>query len=404
MWFFIDFGINKMKVKIVTLTFACMVTATMAQASNVDSEELRQLRAEIQALKAVVEQKQQQQVKYQLQNAPKLNTKNGAEVKLYGFVRADVGIKLNGTSNTWNNIAEAVDGNDDVKLNTSMATTRLGFEFKTPTKGGHLVGGKLEGDFRGGDSESGRALRLRHAYVTYNDVLVGQTWSVFNDLEVLPNILDDNLIAGQGAVRTPQIRYETQVAPKTQVAVALERNSNYDRMPNLTARVQQKLAGDKLHVSARGFVGEAHDSNVSNDKKVTWGAAVGAAYNVSDKLTVMGDYNHIKGNQQYLEQTNTPYAVNANGNLRLSEFDAVSLGANYKFTQKFSGTTGVGYIKAKNNGVGTNREIKQGFTNVVYSPVEPLSFGVEYLYGEATTFTDSKAKDQRVGLSATYNF
>lgn len=394
-----------MKLKTVTLMFACMATATMAQASNVDPEELRQLREEIQALKAVVEQKQQQQAKYQLQNAPKLNTKNGAEVKLYGFVRADAGVKLNGTSNTWNNIAEAVDGNDDVKLNTSMATTRLGFEFKTPTKGGHLVGGKLEGDFRGGsNSENGNALRLRHAYLTYNDVLVGQTWSVFNDLEVLPNILDDNLIAGQGAVRTPQIRYETQVAPKTQVAVALERNSNYDRMPNLTARVQQKLAGDKLHVSARGFVGEAHDSTQSDDKKVTWGAAVGAAYNVNDKLTVMGDYNHIKGNQQYLEQTNEPYTVDANGKLTLNEFDAVSLGANYKFTQKLSGTTGVGYIKAKNNGVGKNREIKQGFTNIVYSPVEPLSFGVEYLYGEATTFDDEKAKEQRVGLSATYNF
>lgn len=394
-----------MKLKTVTLMFACMATATMAQASNVDPEELRQLREEIQALKQVVEQKQQQQAKYQLQNAPKLNTKNGAEVKLYGFVRADAGVKLNGTSNTWNNIAEAVDGNDDVKLNTSMATTRLGFDFKTPTKGGHLVGGKLEGDFRGGsNSENGNAFRLRHAYVTYNDLLIGQTWSVFNDLDVLPNILDDNLIAGQGADRTPQIRYETKVAPQTKVAVALERNKNYDRVPNLTARVQQKMAGDKVHISARSFVGEARDSNVSNDKKLTWGVAVGAAYNVNDSLTLMGDYNHIKGNQQYLEQTNTPYTVNTNGKLTLSEFDAVSLGANYKFTQKLSGTTGVGYIKAKNNGVGTNREIKQGFTNVVYSPVEPLSFGVEYLYGEATTFTDTKAKDQRVGLSATYNF
>ncbi|WLF84642.1 DcaP family trimeric outer membrane transporter [Moraxella sp. ZY210820] len=394
-----------MKLKTVTFVFACMATTTMVQASNVDPEELRQLREEIQALKAVVEQKQQQQVKYQLQNAPKLNTKNGAEVKLYGFVRADAGIKLDGTSNTWNNIAEANTGNDDVKLNTSMATTRLGFEFKTPTKGGHLVGGKLEGDFRGGsNSENGNGFRVRHAYVTYNDVLVGQTWSVFNDLDVLPNILDDNLIAGQGADRTLQIRYETKVAPQTKVAVALERNKNYNRVPNLTARVQQKMAGDKVHVSARSFVGEAHDSNASNDKKLTWGVAVGAAYNVNDNLTLMGDYNHIKGNQQYLEQTNTPYTVNANGKLTLSEFDAVSLGANYKFTPKVSGTTGVGYIKAKDNGVGTNREIKQGFTNVVYSPVEPLSFGVEYLYGEATTFADTKAKDQRVGLSATYNF
>ncbi|WP_240801259.1 DcaP family trimeric outer membrane transporter, partial [Vogesella mureinivorans] len=55
-------------------------------------------------------------------------------------------------------------------------TTRIGLDFNTPV-GDAKVGGKVEVDFAGnGVNEN---LRIRHAYLTYNNWLFGQTTSNF---------------------------------------------------------------------------------------------------------------------------------------------------------------------------------------------------------------------------------
>jgi hypothetical protein len=40
---------------------------------------------------------------------------------------------------------------------------------------------------------------------------------------------------------------------------------------------------------------------------------------------------------------------------------------------------------------------------MMYSPVPPVTLGVEYIYGERKTFSGQKGKDNRVGAMA-YNF
>jgi hypothetical protein len=40
----------------------------------------------------------------------------------------------------------------------------------------------------------------------------------------------------------------------------------------------------------------------------------------------------------------------------------------------------------------------------MYSPVTPITFGLEYIYGERKTFNGLKGKDNRVGAMARYNF
>ncbi|MFH3698924.1 DcaP family trimeric outer membrane transporter, partial [Acinetobacter baumannii] len=64
------------------------------------------------------------------------------------------------------------------KLRSTAKTTRLGLDFNTPV-GDAKVGGKLEVDFAGSTTDSNGSLRIRHAYLTYNDWLFGQTTSNF---------------------------------------------------------------------------------------------------------------------------------------------------------------------------------------------------------------------------------
>lgn len=385
--------------------------AGTAHALTPEQKELQQLRAELNALKATV---QAQQAPVSVVSAPaaksgsalSLQTKNGAEAKIYGFVRADANYKIKGTDasswQVWNDTANAANGNSNEKLNTTVATTRLGLDFATPVAGDKKVGGKVETDFAGGGNMGAASLRIRHAYLTYGDFLVGQTWSTFNDLNFLPNIADFNLAPGQGAVRVPMVRYETNVAPATKVAVALERakSGDSDRTPNLVARVQQKFANDAGHFSARAFVGEAHKSNT--DGEVVWGVGTGVSYKVSDNLRVMADYNHINGD-------NNGYVIGAAGVNNASEpkeTDSLSVAANYKLTPKIDGSTGLSYVKVKDKNVTAtdNETLKFAFTNITYKPVPAVGFGVEYTHGEAETFGGKEGKDQRVGVNATYSF
>ncbi|WLF84641.1 DcaP family trimeric outer membrane transporter [Moraxella sp. ZY210820] len=389
-----------------------LLTGT-AHALTPEQKELQQLRAELNALKATV---QAQQAPVSVVSAPvaksgsalSLQTKNGAEAKIYGFVRADAYYKIKGNDATswqvWNDIANAPRGNNDKKLNTTVATTRLGLDFATPVAGDKKVGGKIEADFIGGGNINGANLRIRHAYLTYGNWLIGQTWSTFNDLNFLPSIIDFNLAAGQGAQRHQMVRYETNIAPTTKVAVAVEKSTASDRTPNLVGRVQQKFAGDAGLISARAFVGEAKREN---EKEVAWGAAAGVSYKVSNDLKLMADYNHIKGNTQYIATGINPAIAgfDANGDLVLNEFDSVSVAANYNINPKLAGAVGLGYMKAKDKGIATaNETITQGFANVVYKPVPAVGFGLEYIHGETEQFNGTKGQDQRVGVNATYSF
>lgn len=416
---------------IVKRSLVCAVVGLMvgnAYALTPEQQEIRQLRAELNALKALVEQKiaheQSTSPKVQVaagtaqEKTPVVSVKsaNGTEVDVYGFVRADANYKLHGTDTTFNSIESApIKGSSEAdikRFNTSMATTRLGFNFITPVAG-HKVGGRLEGDFFGG-GENASSLRVRHAYLTYDNWLVGQTWSTFNDLNTIPDIIDFYLMAGHGADRTAMVRYENGFTENTKYAIAVERNKTFDRAPNLVGKLSHTFAGNKAYVSARTFVTQAQDPSTSSDKEISWGAALAGTYKVTDDLRLMADYNHIKGNKQYVEQSNTAYVTDAQGKLLLNEFDSLSLSASYQITPKVNTSLGLGYMKAKDNDYATrmkatnanvaNKEIKQGFVNVIYKPVKPVSLGVEYLNGQRETFEGNKGKDERIGIMAQYDF
>lgn len=400
-----------MKNLIAKNTLVLAVAGMMLGTAHASTEqEVQQLRSEVNALKALLEQNlQAQRVAPAAAPAKKgvsFGSKSGADVAFYGFVRGDAVYGLQGNTNSvFNDIAGATNAND-IKLNTTVATTRLGFDFKAPVEG-HKVGGKVETDFVG-NGYNGTALRIRHAYLTYDNWLIGQTWSTFNDLNLLADINDFNLMAGQAAARLPMVRYEKQANRNTTYAVALERTSSDEKAPTLVGRVQQKFAADKAYVSARGFVGQSSDASVS-DKELAWGVGIGGAYQLSEASKVMVDYNHVKGNKQYVTGANTAHTV-VGDQIAQNEFDSVVVGTVYQVTPKTVVNAGVSYVQAKDDNAfakanqDANEKLKQTFVNVNYNPVKPVTVGVEYVYGERETFKGAKGTDERVGFMAKYAF
>ncbi|WP_151825282.1 DcaP family trimeric outer membrane transporter [Acinetobacter bereziniae] len=401
-------------------SLALTVTALMintAQAAT-DSQEIQQLRNEVQELKALLQQQQQQVrlVESKVESAPAsassgLKSKSGADINIYGFVRGDANYIIEGADDDFNKV-NATTGEAKDKLRATAKTTRIGLDFNTPV-GDAKVGGKVEVDFAGnGVNEN---LRIRHAYLTYNNWLFGQTTSNFLSSHA-PEMIDFATNLGGGTTRIPQVRYAYNLAPTTKLLVAAEEGNSAGitgtaikySLPVLTGKVTQSYAGGNGNASARVLVENYKDNNIRKDK-TGWGIGVGTDFKVADPLKLFADASYVVGNSNYLYGSNSAYSV-VNGDIEQNEFTAVQVGGTYKILPNLRSTLAYGALFADNGtdfakaNQSANEKVQQAWLNVIYSPAKPIDLGIEYINGKRETFAGQSYKDNRVGLMAKYNF
>ena len=402
---------------------AIAVTTLMVTSANAASEksEVQQLREEVQALKALIEQQQQVQQQQQVRLAEvaaqpavassplaALKSKNGANVNLYGFVRGDANYIIEGYDDDFNGVSKVDDKTTTKdKLRATAKTTRLGLDFDTPV-GDAKVGGKVEVDFAG----TNEALRIRHAYLTYNNWLFGQTTSNFLAGHA-PEMIDFATNIGGGTTRIPQVRYAFNLAPATKLFIAAEEGNSSGTeikysLPVLTAKVVQGYAEGKGSASGRVMV-ENYKSETVNDDQTGWGVAAGTDFKVTDDLKLFADASYVVGNSNYLYGSNSAFDV-VDGDIEQNEFTAVQVGATYKILPKLRSTLAYGALFADDGtdyaatNTGANEKVQQAWLNMIYSPAKPVDLGVEYINGKRETFAGKSYKDNRVGLMAKYNF
>ncbi|MEJ5137800.1 MULTISPECIES: DcaP family trimeric outer membrane transporter [Acinetobacter] len=403
-------------VKSLALTVTALMVNT-AQAAT-DSQEIQQLRNEVQELKALLQQQQQQVrlVESKVQAAPSsssvgLKSKSGADINIYGFVRGDANYIIEGGDDDFNKIS-STNGEARDKLRATAKTTRIGLDFNTPV-GDAKVGGKVEVDFAGnGVNEN---LRIRHAYLTYNNWLFGQTTSNFLSSHA-PEMIDFATNAGGGTTRIPQVRYAYNLAPTTKLLVAAEEGNSAGAtgtavkysLPVLTGKITQSYADGNGNASARVLVENYKDNNAGKDK-TGWGVALGADFKVADPLKLFADASYVVGNSNYLYGSNNAYSV-VNGDIEQNEFTALQVGGTYKILPNLRSTLAYGALFADNgtdfakSNQTANEKIQQAWLNVIYSPAKPIDLGIEYINGKRETFAGQSYKDNRVGLMAKYNF
>lgn len=416
---------TKFVAKSLAATVSVLMLSTVANAATAEQKQIQQLRQEVETLKTLIQQQQQVQLQQasqiaQVKAAPQsglagLKSKAGADVNLYGFVRADANYILDGADGDFSNV-KGTTGDVKDKLNATLKTTRLGLDFKTNVEGAD-VGGKVEVDFAGTND----SVRIRHAYLTYNNWLVGQTTSNFLG-GASPEMIDFSTNVGTGTNRLPQVRYSVNATPTTKLVFSAEEGgskgvSSVDSedkdvsttkyvAPVLTAKVIQNFTGG--NVSARAFV-EHYKDETARDDKVGYGVAGGVSFKPIDPLQLVADVSYVKGNSNYLIGSNDAYEI-VDGNIEQNEAIAANIGATYRISPKLRTTLAYGTIIAddgtkfaKANG-GANERLSQAWVNFIYSPVKPIDFGIEYVKGDRKTFAGEKHDDDRVGLMAKYNF
>ncbi|ARD30021.1 DcaP-like protein [Acinetobacter lactucae] len=410
-----------------TALIVSLSTLTTLTHANQNSE-IEQLRAEINELRQML-QTQKTTVVTDVATTPpstasiftpsekntkaktKWQTESGTDISLYGFVRADVAYQFEGAVGMFNRInSVALNGSPDKKatedrLDTTVNASRIGLDFTTPV-GEHSLKGKIEIDFRGGTNKD--MARLRHVYINYDRWLIGQTTSTFLSSETAPEMLDSNTALGGGTTRNPMVRYSGPMNASTSYFLSLEKANDENHLPLLAGKLKHEFATDKGVMTARGLIQEVRLPHENDETKLGWGAALGLRYKLSPSLLFNANYSHVSGDNKLLLASSDNVLHIQNGDeTELIDFDAFQMGLTYQFNEKLRGTLGHAALIYQDKDLITkdaNEKLQQSWANLMFKPNKPLTFGVEYVYGERNTVSERVGKDKRIEMMAKYEF
>lgn len=437
-----------MKFNKTSLTLAIAGLFSLPSAFAQSSQDLREMREEIRALRAevqaarragagggvsedrleAVEMKQKDSVvggdipgSFRLPDFPG-QPKNDTSVRVYGYVEGNLVKDFKGTNagDNFTNMAEQPVGDANTNGKTVMTgqTSRLGFETSTPTSYGSLVT-KIEADFYGyqSDGTSGSTgnrnrLRLRHAYGEYAGWMIGQNWSTFMDIDNLPETVDFNGPPGATFRRPVQLRYTFNNPNLAKFQVALEDGTEGARSPNVVLRVDKTFDWGLLGIR---FL--THEAKSGTTYARGNGMALSGVYKLTGTASFLAQYTKIDGDTDgaYLIGSNFPTKV---GNeLVLDRAHGLVLGLTNVFSPKFRATASVGttrslwgddsdYViaaKADTNNL-ANLSVIQYHLGGYYSPVRNVELGAELIGGKRVKYDRSEGDMSRVNLQARFLF
>lgn len=384
-------------------------------------------------------------------------------IKFYGYVQLDTTFDFSGRDpnvegNDWavhvSNVPFDSSAEAKVKKNQlymTARTSRFGLQTNTPTSWGP-VGVKLEGDFNGTNLESGQTFtnsvlfRLRHAYGTVGNLLVGQTWSTFLDLNAAPDTVDFNGPGSLALIRNPMIRYTIPLAPGYSLALAVENapgtdgndycagdgtgpgdfscgpsgSSKIQTIPDFHANLSGSGAWGTFSlraVTSQTKRGSATDPNASTQSVQGIGAAASGSLKLGGD-TLVGQIAYSSGVNRYIFYSglSAPAVYSDGSSLKNVNSYGYHVGythvwspafrSNLVFSQNFIENPKVNGVEQFGNSV--NKTISDAFVNTFWSFAKNAEFGLEYEWGQRKTFDvgtgSQKGTMNRVTGTFHYNF
>lgn len=369
---------------------------------------------------------------------------------VYGFVQADGIYDFKRVDPDWADTLRVTTiptqsgayGNDGDFL-FSVRQSRLGIKGDY----GPDITWKLEGELFGVGSDQGQTtLRVRHAYATYKNFLMGQTWSNFMDIDIFPNTVDYWGPTGMVFYRNKQARYTFPLSdgeisvglenPDTALTVGQFRDvqdcgipnappdcasvdstaeqvfQSYSDVPDLAGRYRQN--GDFGHYQVAGIVrklGYERLDNGAKDYEVGWGINTSAGLKTwgADMLKLQVAYGEGIGN--YMNDGGLDIAPDS-ADIDLAGAETVptwGLVAYYDHFWNDQWATSVGWsmtdLDTSDGQEGT--EFKQGQIaqiNLLHYPAEHVLLGTEFIWGEREDIDGNVGSDYRVQFTLKVDF
>jgi len=309
-------------------------------------------------------------------------------------------------------------------LDVHARQTRFFFGANHDLDENNTLGAYVEFDFLvtpGGNERVSNSFspRMRHAYLKWNDWLVGQTWSTYMDVSTLPESLDFIGPAGSTTfMRQPQIRYTNGG-----LAIALENpettvspNGGGGRfetddglLPELAMRY--RWAGDWGHLQLGGLLRQLAFEDAAlgvDDEQTGWGVSLSGKFALGrDDLRWMVHHGDGMGRYVGLNFANAA-VIDKNNELENISSTGAFVAYRHLWNERWRSNAVISYLDVDNpvefTGMSANQSNWSGQINLLYSPVKPLTLGIEYLMAERELENGLSGRLNRLQLSGKYVF
>lgn len=312
----------------------------------------------------------------------------------------------------------------DGQTSFSINPTRLFIETRTPIKQ-HRLTTFLSMDLYGNALGVQPDPRMRQAYgelsniIFGGDLLAGQAWSTFADLEAFPNTLDFQGPNSFFGTRQPLVRWTRGIADGLKLMVAAETPDNHiiQGADSLTAWPDGvlSLVWDQAPVHLMGsFVARDLRASFNNGQTETafgWGGSVSGKVGMpflaeKDFLTFSVTYGEGVGSD-FNDQP--PDAVFDSTGLGLEAIPVFGWFVSYEhwWSRQFNSTFVYGSLDADNLNVQTSDSLDKtqyASANVVWMPIERWLFGVEGLWGKREDKDGENGTDFRTLFTSRFTF
>lgn len=316
------------------------------------------------------------------------------------------------------------DGGPETTIETKG--TRVSVEARRPVGTEGQLRIYNEDDFFNDSTSPNMSFRVRHFYGQAWNLLIGQTFTTFMNIDSWPDVVD---YAGPNAMinrRQAQIRYSPSIykgVGQMNLLFSIEQPTS-DISTTATGvppgADPESLAPDGVvawrwegkvgHVQLSGlFRSLGYDSPAGDQTVFGWGSSASGAFNLfkADKFLWQIAYGH--GMARYvndLGSADLDAALDDSGNLKAIPVFAAAVGYTHEWSKHFRSTASFGYVNADPTtslGAFAIETTTYASANLVWHVTPSFRMGLEYLFGTKETQNGAEHDGHRIDFVFRYD-
>ena len=299
-----------------------------------------------------------------------------------------------------------------------LSLTRLGFEVTRRTRKMGDLFIRIETDFAGSDG-----FRIRHAYGQLGSILIGQTWTLFNNGNFVAATVSRDGVAGSSVFFTPQARYSRVINNTLSWQASIEYSTpSIDVPDSVNARLVQVIPDiigrlnykkDKLSFRVAALITTISGTDTTDVVSYSFGggASFSGMYEFSENNILHFSYTSTFAASRFMDLfsgENEDLAYNPEdqsfyGLLANSGLVAWS----HVWPKNFSSSLSAGFAAITNKNFQLDDAYSFSYNallNIFWQPVEGARLGIEYASGERWNKSGERGRATRFSILMYYDF
>lgn len=321
-----------------------------------------------------------------------LDLGDGATITLYGYVKADFiwnrGYDLGNTTSGIRSIGlpggPAIGDFD----RQTLRETRIGFDVK-----GEDLLARFEADFYG----TSGYFRLRHAFVEWHGLMVGQNWTNFMSVENLADTVDFQGAGGLPFARVPQVRYTFAATPDLKISASVEEDVANSDDPVLTVAARYGFDSGMVRVA-----GLWRDALIAGNQVDGWAVNLATVLHLWQGGTIKADITTGDGSADILGAGLKGTAVYQGGDT--VGFTSGAVTVSQQATDKLKLAITGSWVNLDRAAGTDTKSLQTLHLSAFYTVARNTTVMAEYYTGKRTDAAGSGFDADRVQLAVKYAF